>query len=369
MSTSSPSSPVDNIGGGDGSPLMASAIVAQAVSGSHVVKIDGYSRTKGLGSGKNIDSETFAVGGHRWFMRYYPDGCGSDDADWISIYLRSSDGIEANEVKAEYKISLLDQDRQPVPSYNRPSSQATTFSSKDPSWGFHHFIRRKDLEESRYLRDNAFSVRCDVTVVQKIFTEAVPPPLVAPPSVVVPASDILQHFGNLLLSRDAADVTFEVGAEKFAAHRCVLAARSSVFKAELLGSMKEKTATLVQINDMEARVFRALLHFIYTDSLPADDEGDRAVMAQHLLVAADRYNLERLKLICEEKLCDHVCRGTVATTMALAEQHGCAALKKACFKFLTSPGNLKAVMASDGFEHLKRSCPSVLEELVAKLAP
>jgi speckle-type POZ protein len=133
--------------------------------------------------------------------------------------------------------------------------------------------------------------------------------------------------------------------------------------------MKEKTATILQISDMEARVFRALLHFIYTDTLPAVDEGGGAAMAQHLLVTADRYNLERLKLICEGKLCDHICRATVATTMALAEQHGCAALKKACFKFLTSPGNLKAVMASDGFEHLKRSCPSVLEELVSKLAP
>jgi speckle-type POZ protein len=133
--------------------------------------------------------------------------------------------------------------------------------------------------------------------------------------------------------------------------------------------MKEKTATILQISDMEARVFRALLHFIYTDTLPAVDEGDGAAMAQHLLVAADRYNLERLKLICEGKLCDHICRATVATTMALAEQHGCVALKKACFKFLMSPGNLKAVMASDGFEHLKRSCPSVLEELVSKLAP
>jgi speckle-type POZ protein len=364
MSTSSPSSPAGNIDSDDGSPLTTSAIVAQAVSGSHVVNIDGYSRTKGLGTGKYIASETFAVGGHRWRMRYYPDGDASASADWISIFLWCSDRPDADEVKAEFRISLLDQDRQPVPSYSRPSSEIHTFSSKGPSWGFAEFIKRKDLEESRYLMDDSFSIRCDVTVSKEIFTEQVPP------SVVVPPSDMHQHLGNLLLTGEAADVTFEVGAETFAAHRCVLAARSSVFKAELLGPMKEKAATLVQIDDMEPRVFRALLHFIYTDSLPAVDDGDgAAAMAQHLLVAADRYNLERLKLICEGRLCDHVCRGNVATTMALAEQHGCAALKKACFRFLTSPGNLKAVVASDGFEHLKSSCPSVLEELVAKLAP
>jgi speckle-type POZ protein len=30
---------------------------------------------------------------------------------------------------------------------------------------------------------------------------------------------------------------------------------------------------------------------------------------------------------------------------------------------------LEAMMASDGFEHLKSSCPSVLKELIARLLP
>ncbi|CAM0879777.1 unnamed protein product [Alopecurus aequalis] len=362
--SSSPSR-VGNICGEDGSSLTASAIIAPAVSGSHVVKIDGYSRTKGLGNGKHIGSESFAVGGHRWSVRYYPDGWESDDADWISIYLFCFDPSDANEVKAEFKISLLDQDSHPVPLYSKCSSQIRTFSSEDTEWGFGHFIKRKDLEESPYLRENCFSIRCDVTVVQKIFTERMPLAVVVP----VPPSDMHQHLGLLLLDGEAADVTFEVGTETFSAHRCILAARSSVFKAELLGPMKEKTAACIRIKDMEAKVFSALLHFIYTDSMPVVDEGDEEAMAQHLLVAADRYNMERLKLICEGKLCGHICRNTVATTLALAEQHGCGALKQACFEFLMSPGNLKAVMASDGYEHLRTSCPSVLHELVAKLAP
>jgi speckle-type POZ protein len=44
---------------------------------------------------------------------------------------------------------------------------------------------------------------------------------------------------------------------------------------------------------------------------------------------------------------------TAATTLVLAEQHGCAGLKDACFKLLKAPGNMKAVMATDGFQHLK----------------
>ncbi|KAF7093708.1 hypothetical protein CFC21_096100 [Triticum aestivum] len=59
----------------------------------------------------------------------------------------------------------------------------------------------------------------------------------------------------------------------------------------------------------------------------------------------------------------------VATSLALAEQHNCNGLKEACLKFLASPSNLEAMMASDGYEHLKSSCPSALKELIARLLP
>jgi speckle-type POZ protein len=140
--------------------------------------------------------------------------------------------------------------------------------------------------------------------------------------------------------------------------------------------MKEKTDGPIDISDMEADVFKSLLHFIYTDSLPvlqsASSQGEArrdVVMAGHLLVAADRYNIGRLKLICEHKLCSHIDTNMVATSLALADQHNCSGLKEACLQFLTSPSNLEAMKASDGYEHLKNSCPSALKELIARLLP
>ena len=56
-------------------------------------------------------------------------------------------------------------------------------------------------------------------------------------------------------------------------------------------------------------IFEALLHFIYTDSIPPpgdDDCGGGAqqdnVMSQHLLAAADQYGVDRLRLMCEARL-------------------------------------------------------------------
>ncbi|CAN6318399.1 unnamed protein product [Urochloa humidicola] len=233
--------------------------------------------------------------------------------------------------------------------------------------GIGDFIRREWLEKSEYLLDDCFKISCDVMVCEELHTED----RIAPGTfVVVPPSDMNQHLGNLFRTKDGADVTFQVAGETFKAHRFLLATRSLVFKAELLGGMKESTATgdCIRIDDMLPQVFNTLLHFVYTDLLPEMEDQEEAMMAQHLLEAADRYDMQRLKLICEDKLCTHLDVSTVATTLVLAEQHNCQGLKDACVEFLKSPDALQAVMETDGFDHLTKSCPALMKELMFKLA-
>lgn len=97
---------------------------------------------------------------------------------------------------------------------------------------------------------------------------------------------------------------------------------------------------------------QALLHFIYWDSLPDTEDLTglnvkcaSTLMAQHVLAAADRYALDRLKLLCEAKLCEDVAINTVATTLALAEQHHCFQLKSVCLKFVALPENLRGAIS------------------------
>ncbi|GJN25572.1 hypothetical protein PR202_gb13417 [Eleusine coracana subsp. coracana] len=284
----------------------ASAIVADAVERSHVLKIDGYSRTKGLSNGKYISSATFDVGGHSWYIKYYPDGISSDNAGWISFFLQFQCHNPTDKAEAILRISLLDETGEPVPKC-RSELTVRTFTALSSEWGCVRFIEKKALEESTYLKDDCFRV---------------------------------SFLGRALWSYEG---------------------------------VKETTMSHIQINDIEARVFSAMLHFIYTDDLPqeiekSDDMSVSVMMSQHLLVVADRYDLERLKLMCEYTLCNRMKVNMVATTLALAEQHGCCGLKAACFEFLKSLKNLEAVMASDGFDHLMNSCPSLIKELLAKVA-
>ncbi|KAK1630573.1 hypothetical protein QYE76_004888 [Lolium multiflorum] len=287
---------------------------------------------KALPNGHRLSSSPFTVGGHRWRIDCYPNGSYQESAGHVSIFL------------------VLDEDVA-----GEPSPAGHNFAVKDP-WGFTHFVKRGALEQSRHLKDDSFTIRCDLVVVNGYKVR-----------VLVPPSDLNQHLGDLLRTGKGADVVFDAGGEKFAAHRCVLAARSPVFGAELFGGSTKllgSTSDLVRIDGMEAQVFGALLYFVYTDSLPQMKQEEEATMYQHLLVAADTYGMERLKLICEDKLCKHIDVGTVANILALAEAHRCHVLRSACLAFLGRKANLTAVMASDGFEHLNASCPSLVKELL-----
>ncbi|CAL4933547.1 unnamed protein product [Urochloa decumbens] len=323
------------------SSASASAIFAGTATGHHVLHIENYSRTKEeLPNGSSVKSRPFQVGG---------SSCATQP------------------VKARAKYSLLDRAGKPVLSQTK-STPSFEYSVAGPRYGFYDFIKRDFLEASEHLKDDCFKIRCDIFIPKGLSTEdrAAAPNLFAD----VPASDMHQHFGYLLSSKDGADVTFRVGVETFRAHRYILGVRSPVFKAKLLGKMKESTATgdCIQIDDMLPQVFKALLYFIYTDSWQEMEEQEEAVMAQHLLEAADRYDMKRLKLICENNLYNHLEVSTAATTLVLAEQHNCQGLKEACMDFLISPDALEAVMETDGFEHLTKSCPALVKELVSKLA-
>ena len=91
-------------------------------------------------------------------------------------------------------------------------------------------------------------------------------------------------------------------------------------------------------------------------------------MLRHLLVAADRYAMERMKLMCESKLCEVLSAVTVATTLALADQHHCSQLKDACIEFMNSSNIICDVVASKGYEQPKRECPTIIADIWQKTA-
>ncbi|CAO2142447.1 unnamed protein product [Urochloa humidicola] len=337
---------------GDGSGSTSILTATSTATGCHEFLVQGYSQLRGVGSNWFINSDEFNVANHVWCIRYFPDGYGEENKDWACFALHLVRPASEGDIEVEFDINLISKEgEETVPPYKKISSRCTFSKTKNSWWGFFRFIKREDLDSS-FLKDDCFCISCHVTIFNEEFEE-----------FVVPQSDLHRHLGDLLASGVGGDVTFDVGSHAVVAHKYLLAARSSIFREQFFGPLK-LPVNRVWIVGTEARMFKAMLHFIYTDSLPEIASDDKVVMTQLLIVAADRYKIERLKLICESMLCTCISTSTAASTLVLAEKHGCQGLKQACFKFFKSHENFKA-MADDYYLSLKKSCPSLLNELRA----
>ncbi|CAL4979454.1 unnamed protein product [Urochloa decumbens] len=322
-------------------------VATETITGTRVlVTIDGFSKLKeasedGIG-GWNIESDRFLTGGRSWYIELRPDG-----------------------------------DRQ----------------RRRRSTCCNGFYILEELNPSPLLGES-FQLRCDLSVLVGEIAAVRPP-------------DMHRHLGSLLASQVGADVTFDVGGELFTAHKCILAARSPVFMAELFGPApgKEKVhgntaANPIRIDGIEPRVFRALLNFIYTESLPeVNGNKDKVAMAQGLLLAADRHGSHRLKdacvrvvkdLITKLEACVRVMKDlltkvvnegedmdkvVVAQGMLIAaDRYGMERLQWICGQVLCNRIDACTVMAllqlanSHGWQRLKEDCVRVIKDLLAKVA-
>uniref|UniRef100_R7W1Q6 Speckle-type POZ protein-like protein n=2 Tax=Aegilops tauschii TaxID=37682 RepID=R7W1Q6_AEGTA len=287
--------------------LSAGTFVVRPVTGFYLYRIEQFKQIqKMLGNGAKIESETFRVGGHDWRVRCYPNGEEGYEG-FIGLYLEHASLERTGDATADFRMSILDHTGKP--SWTEGNAQlleeiddesegdAQTFSiGKRTRWGWSDFMKVEDLDDKEHLKDGCLIIVCDVTVLDMhtikyrdgmaSTTTMVPPSKLHREPTEVPSE-----------SKEGSDpyMEIEVGRGTIPANRSMLAARSPVFKEELM-------PTKIHVEGIDADVFKALLHFIYTNTLPQEMEQQEtlAKMAKPLLVAADRYKLEKMKLVCEE---------------------------------------------------------------------
>lgn len=351
--------------------LSASTCRADLEHGEHLLKISDYSLHRGLGVGRYIQSSSFTVGGHDWCLHYYPDGSSQDSKDDVAVVLhltetrtwswtqtgrgypgqsacstgRPSGFLRRRPSRKVFQIqTLLKRAPWTGPRWKHRVMLLTIVSPSNAPWpsSRSHMFSRKPT---------AMTTRCHRRRRRTSWISAREAPVCK--------------------GRHGCDVR---GPRRGIPHKLVLAMRSPVFKAALYGPMREKKkdSDRIVIDDMQPAIFKVLLHFIYTDSLPAMDvdldANQRIETNIHVLVAADRYGMERLKRMCESILCEGLDVESVATTLALADRHTCSGLKDACTRFIKycTKSKIDGMVASTGYIGLKRSCPETIMEMWEK---
>ena len=179
--------------------------------------------------------------------------------------------------------------------------------------------------------------------------------------VAIPPPTLTEDLRKLIDNSEFSDITFIVDGKPIHATRAHLAVRSEHFRALLYGGMRESTESSgeVVVRDVGYDVFLKMLEFLYTDSV-TDITPQLAVP---LLIASERYLLERLKGLCEDSIQKSITEANVVSIFMAAHQHNAAGLKEICLDFITA--NLEEVKHTQGFHELKAE-PELLLEIIMR---
>lgn len=133
----------------------------------------------------------------------------------------------------------------------------------------------------------------------------------------------------------------ESTAVEFPAHKVILAARSPVFAKMFEHDMQESANNRVKIDDIQPNIFKEVLTYIYTGQVP---KFNGKTMVYELLYAADKYQLDHLKSLCERQLISTLNFQNAARIIQFAHLHNAPELKRATLQFISK--NAMAVRAT-----------------------
>ena len=156
----------------------------------------------------------------------------------------------------------------------------------------------------------------------------------------------LHHdIGQVFESEKFSDIKLNANNEIFHAHKIVLASRSPVFAAMFDHEMLEKVEGSVIIEDIDKKVFKEVLRYIYTGQALNLEE-----TVFGLLSAADKYDLNELMTLGANYLCNHLTSKNVSDVLILADAHCSGKLKAVAIKFINT--HAESVIVTSGYQSL-----------------
>lgn len=170
---------------------------------------------------------------------------------------------------------------------------------------------------------------------------------------------LYSHFKKLLKESIFSDVTICCKGLEFAAHKCILSARSSFFRNLLTEQSDNKQ--IINITDyfgyIEPKVFSNVLMFIYTGDLIHFDINDFLLLYN----VAEDLVIQALKESCILKFEEQLSVENATEIMTFAEEKGNGYLKYCSLKFICK--NFKEIQKQKNWTQFTETQPNLMSEI------
>jgi len=298
-----------------------------------------------------------------WKLKLYPRGDTNEVTDFLSVYLSNQTDFP---VKARYEFTILDSEKR---RQNKVKSQYTEFRAKPDSWGFRKFLHMDTLKNrsTSWTPDDTLTIVCDISIVgqERVLSGCKYPDdtsnKVDPKHKNRAHEQLSMDYKKVFDSNAFSDCTITCQETEFKCHMFVLAARSPVFQAMFTNDHQEAITKTVDIKNLTPNVVKDMLNYIYTGNTPNLAQG-----ASDLLEAADQYQLDLLKDLCEENLCSTTAIENVVEHLILGDLYGAKKLKKMSMSFVVK--NMVSVIRTQGWKENLIRHPELMAEVMESIA-
>lgn len=369
---------------------------------------------------KGVNHETV------WRLKAYPKGCDNDHREYISIFINQ---VAGPVVWVKYNISLLgchSYDRSTYVHNTRKGAVQFLADRRSSSRGWKKFISLEAVTapSSSLLHEGGLLIRCSVELESRDdrganVTGSTSSGLNETPNVglMSPSSLLLSNVAaidNLEMKNEGFDpgsstkacspnncigqqntigslsspvsyFVFDASSQQFIdsmkytdltlsveppgalkpieipCHKFMLAKKSDVFDAMFAHDFQETMSNRVVINDLDPEAVIEMVRFIYKSRVQNLER-----VNQVLLVAADKYNIEDLKDVCEISLCDSMDIDNVTEILLLGYNRYSINLKNKAISFITR--NVQAVTCSNGWKDICKNA-EIMTEIVRAMGP
>ena len=295
----------------------------------------------------------------KWQLQIYPKGNKVEFEDYVSLYLWNKSDFKVN---AEYKIHNIDGSGKERDTGIKNTAEFD-ISGIVSSWGRKKWLKRDHVfnDHPDLLPDGNLTLQCTITVFgpEKVLSgsdlDSRNPNLLAHCQ-----KQVCQQLGNAFFEKQFTDIMIKCEGQTFYCHKAVLAARSPVFLAMFEANMKEKVTNTVAIDDFKPEVVSEMLSFIYTGNISSQDA--ISDLATELLAAADKYQLDLLRNVCEERLCSTLEVTNCVEYLVLGDMYYAFKLKEMALRLVVE--NVDSLTDRDVFKDLFTQKPDLAFEIM-----
>lgn len=296
----------------------------------------------------------------------FPGGEDANSAGFVSIFTWNRN--ERAMIFTTFEMKVVDSEGQNI--CHKKAVGRTVLARRGPresGRGWPECLKRSDIENnpSKYLQDNSLVILVHLNIEDEMDAET---------SINVLGPEVDEVTGRLVglnwtqnirlgfrEGLTSTDVSLLCGEDRVKCHKFILGLASDVFRTyfkEENDTLENKTNTIT-ITDASIETVREFIKFIYTNDF-RDDFDD---MGQ-LMYLANKYNVESLRVRCEESLVEKVNKDNVAELAVLGKSYNSEKLKDVSVEFIAKH---KEVMQSESWSKAVKNDPKAMMEIATEV--